>query len=77
MQDRIVGQVQRVNGPVITVKGITDAMMMELVSVGEQRLVGELVKLWGHGLLSKYMKMRQELLLETMCTGRVCRCRLS
>ncbi|MDD4763993.1 MAG: V-type ATP synthase subunit A [Sphaerochaetaceae bacterium] len=47
MQDRIVGQVQRVNGPVITVKGITDAMMMELVSVGEQRLVGELVKLSG------------------------------
>lgn len=47
MQERIVGQVKRVNGPVITVKGITDAMMMELVHVGEQRLVGELVKLSG------------------------------
>ncbi len=47
MQERIVGQVKRVNGPVITVKGITDAMMMELVHVGEQRLVGELVKLAG------------------------------
>ena len=47
MQGRIVGQVKRVNGPVITVKGITDAMMMELVNVGEQRLVGELVKLSG------------------------------
>ncbi|MDD3997707.1 MAG: V-type ATP synthase subunit A, partial [Sphaerochaetaceae bacterium] len=47
MQERIVGQVKRVNGPVITVKGITDAMMMELVNVGEQRLVGELVKLSG------------------------------
>jgi V/A-type H+/Na+-transporting ATPase subunit A len=48
MQGRIVGQVKRVNGPVITVKGITDAMMMELVNVGEQLLVGELVKLSGN-----------------------------
>ena len=47
MQGRIVGQIKRVNGPVITVKGITDAMMMELVNVGEQLLVGELVKLSG------------------------------
>lgn len=48
MPERIVGQVKRVNGPVITIKGITDAMMMELVQVGEQRLVGEVVKLDGH-----------------------------
>lgn len=47
MQGRIVGQVKRVNGPVITVKGITDAMMMELVRIGEQQLIGELVKLSG------------------------------
>lgn len=47
MPQRIVGQVKRVNGPVITIKGITDAMMMELVHVGEQMLVGELVKLDG------------------------------
>jgi len=47
MPERIVGQVKRVNGPVITIKGITDVMMMELVHVGEQRLVGEVVKLEG------------------------------
>ncbi len=47
MQGRIIGQVRRVNGPVITVKGITDAMMMELVRIGEQQLIGELVKLNG------------------------------
>jgi len=47
MPQRIVGQVKRVNGPVITIQGITDAMMMELVHVGEQLLVGELVKLDG------------------------------
>ena len=47
MPQRIVGQVQRVNGPVITIQGITDVMMLELVSVGEQRLVGEVVKLEG------------------------------
>ena len=47
MTRRIIGQVKRVNGPIITVKGITDAMMMELVHVGEEMLVGELVKLDG------------------------------
>ena len=30
MQERIVGKVKRVNGPVLTISGITDAMMMEL-----------------------------------------------
>jgi V/A-type H+-transporting ATPase subunit A len=47
MSDRIVGQVKRVNGPVIIARGITDAMMLELVHVGESRLVGEIVKLQG------------------------------
>lgn len=47
MPQRIVGQVKRVNGPVITIKGVTDAMMMELVYVGEELLIGELVKLDG------------------------------
>lgn len=47
MPERIVGQIKRVNGPVITIKGITDAMMMELVQVGDQRLIGEVVKLDG------------------------------
>lgn len=46
-QSTIIGQVKRVNGPVIEVKGITGAMMMELVRIGESRLVGELVKLEG------------------------------
>jgi V/A-type H+-transporting ATPase subunit A len=47
MGERIVGQVARVNGPVIEAKGITDAMMLELVQVSEFRLVGEIVKLEG------------------------------
>ena len=47
MTERIIGQVRRVNGPVIEVKGVTDAMMMELVYVGEARLVGEVIKLDG------------------------------
>ncbi len=45
MKDRIIGQVKRVNGPVIEAMGITDAEMFELVRVGEERLVGELIKL--------------------------------
>lgn len=45
MTDRIIGQVKRVNGPVIEVMGITDAEMFELVRVGEENLIGELIKL--------------------------------
>lgn len=47
MQGRIIGRVSRVNGPVLIATGITDAAMMELVYVGEERLVGEIVKLSG------------------------------
>jgi V/A-type H+-transporting ATPase subunit A len=43
--DRIIGQVKRVNGPVIEVMGITDAHMFELVRVGRENLIGELIKL--------------------------------
>ena len=46
MKERIIGRVKRVNGPVLIVKDIKDAMMMEMVNVGEQRLVGEVVKLY-------------------------------
>ncbi|HIV99039.1 MAG TPA: V-type ATP synthase subunit A [Candidatus Ornithospirochaeta avicola] len=45
MRDRIIGSVKRVNGPVLTASGITDAKMMELVHVSEMRIVGEIVKL--------------------------------
>jgi V/A-type H+-transporting ATPase subunit A len=45
MSDRIIGHVKRVNGPVIEVMGITDAEMFELVRVGEENLIGELIKL--------------------------------
>ncbi len=46
MPIRIIGHVKRVNGPVVTVKDITDAKMLELVRIGEQQLVGEVVKLF-------------------------------
>jgi V/A-type H+-transporting ATPase subunit A len=45
MKDRIIGQIKRVNGPVIEVMGITDAEMFELVWVGTEHLIGELIKL--------------------------------
>jgi V/A-type H+-transporting ATPase subunit A len=47
MEERIIGQVNRVNGPVIEAAGVSDAMMLELVGVGEVRLVGEIIKLAG------------------------------
>ncbi|MDN5334045.1 MAG: V/A-type H+/Na+-transporting ATPase subunit [Sphaerochaeta sp.] len=46
MKERIIGRVKRVNGPVLIVKDITNAMMMEMVRIGEQQLVGEVVKLY-------------------------------
>ncbi|HAK45777.1 MAG TPA: V-type ATP synthase subunit A [Spirochaeta sp.] len=48
MTERIIGTVKRVNGPVIEAKGITDAIMLEMVNVGEARIVGEVSKLIGH-----------------------------
>ncbi|MFW5960119.1 MAG: V-type ATP synthase subunit A [Chitinivibrionales bacterium] len=45
MKKRIIGKVKRVSGPVVEVIGITDAMIYELVKVGESSLVGELIKL--------------------------------
>ncbi len=45
MNDRIIGKVKRINGPVMEVMGITDAEMFELVRVGEENLIGELIKL--------------------------------
>ena len=45
MNDRIIGQIKRVNGPVIEVMGITDAEMFELVRVGNENLIGEIIKL--------------------------------
>lgn len=51
MNERIIGQVKRVNGPVIEASGITDAMMLELVRVGEIRLVGEIIKLAGESAI--------------------------
>ena len=45
MNDRIIGQVKRINGPVIEVMGVTDAEMYELVWVGQEHLIGELIKL--------------------------------
>lgn len=47
MKDRIIGTIRRINGPVITAEGISNAIMMELVHAGESRLVGEVIKLRG------------------------------
>lgn len=41
----VIGQVSRVLGPVVHAKGVTNARMLELVEVGEDRLIGEIVKL--------------------------------
>ena len=47
MGERIIGRVQRVNGPIITAAGVSDARMLELVHVSDDLLVGEVIKLSG------------------------------
>ena len=41
----IVGKVSRIVGPVVEITGITTAKMLELVEVGRERLIGEIIKL--------------------------------
>ncbi len=43
----VIGRVSRVLGPVVHAKGVTIAHMLELVEVGEDRLIGEIVRLQG------------------------------
>ena len=46
-RSRIIGTVSRVLGPVVHAEGVKDARMLELVEVGEERLIGEIVRLSG------------------------------
>jgi V/A-type H+/Na+-transporting ATPase subunit A len=45
--ERVIGKVRRINGPVVEASDVSDAGMLELVSVGEVRIVGEISKLKG------------------------------
>ena len=45
--ERVIGTVGRVNGPVVEAVNISDAGMLEMVAVGEVRIIGEISKLRG------------------------------
>jgi len=45
MSERIIGYVKRVVGPVVEAACTDDAEMLELVYVGEHRLIGEVVRM--------------------------------
>ena len=47
MVERVIGQVKRVVGPVVEAGKVTGVEMLELVFVGDQRLVGEVVRIRG------------------------------
>ncbi len=47
----IIGKVSRVLGPVVHAKGVAHAQMLELVEVGEDRLIGEIVRLQGNNII--------------------------
>ena len=38
-------KIYSINGPVVTIKGKTDLEMMEMVYVGNARLVGEVIRM--------------------------------
>ena len=55
VESKVIGKVGRVNGPVIEAFDVFDGMMFELVMVGEERLVGEIIKLDGdHAVIQVY-----------------------
>jgi V/A-type H+-transporting ATPase subunit A len=43
----VIGKISRILGPLVYANGVTKARMLELVEVGEQRLIGEIVRLSG------------------------------
>jgi V/A-type H+-transporting ATPase subunit A len=44
---KVIGTVKRVVGPVVEIAGAREAQMLELVEVGDQHLVGEVVRVRG------------------------------
>lgn len=47
MSEKMQGQIVKVSGPVVVAKGMTGAKMYDVVRVGEQNLIGEIVELHG------------------------------
>lgn len=47
----VIGQVSRVLGPVVHARGVKNARMLELVEVGEHRLIGEIMRLSGDNII--------------------------
>jgi len=47
MSERVIGKVRRIVGPVVEAGSVADVEMLELVFVGKERLVGEVVRIRG------------------------------
>ena len=47
MSERVIGKVRRIVGPVVEAGGVADVEMLELVFVGGEKLVGEVVRIKG------------------------------
>ncbi len=48
MTEKIIGHIRRVIGPVVEITGVRGAQMAELVEVGPDRLIGEIIRLYGN-----------------------------
>ena len=51
-----IGEVAWISGPVVKAVGSLQVSMLELVEVGEERLVGEIIGLEGETIRSRSMK---------------------
>ncbi len=49
-QFKVIGRISRILGPVVHASNVKEAQMMELVEVGEERLIGEIVRLQGEDI---------------------------
>jgi len=47
LKKEIIGRIKRVSGPVVEIAGVRGAHMAELVEVGPDRLIGEIIRLQG------------------------------
>ena len=44
-QNAQVGKITRISGPVVEIKGLTNAKLYEIVKVGEEQLTGEIIRI--------------------------------
>lgn len=53
------GRIIKVSGPLVVADGMEEAHMADVVRVGEEGLIGEILNMTGRGLPSRCMRIHQ------------------